>query len=173
MKRITLTFFMFISLLTTAQETPALKFFDKYSGQEGYTSIYITKYMFDFFEKVSNDDEDKEFHEITSKLNAIKILTLDSAINADKSVKFNSELSQNLPKSDYKQMMVVKDGKQTINFIIKEKSNKISEFLMIVYGDGDPVLIILEGDINLKNISKLSKTMDINGFKYLDKIDKK
>ncbi|NOZ34784.1 MAG: DUF4252 domain-containing protein [Chlorobi bacterium] len=173
MKHLTIAFFMLISIWTTAQETQAVKFFNKYSGQKGYTSVYITKYMFDLFAKISNDTEDKEFHEITSKLNAIKILTLDSALNAKNSIKFNKELLQNLPKSIYKQLMIVKDGKQTVNFLINKKNDKISEFLMIVYGEGDPVLIMLEGDINLKNIAKLSKTMDVNDFKYLEKIDKK
>ena len=164
---------LLMPILTMAQETPANKFFEKYSGLEGYTSVYITKYMFELFAKISNDDEEKEFDEITSKLTSIKILTIDSALNAKSNRKFDKELSSLLPKSDYKDLMIVKDGKQTVKFLIKEKAGKISEFLMIVYGEGDPVLIFLEGDIDLKKVSKLSKTMNVNGFEYLDNVDKK
>ena len=164
---------LLIPFLTMAQETPANNFFEKYSGTEGYTSVYITKYMFELFAKITNDEENKEFNEITSNLNSIKILTIDSALNVKNERKFDKELSSLLPKSDYKDLMIVKDGKQTVKFLINEKDGKISEFLMIVYGDGDPVLIFIEGDIDLKKISKLSKTMNVEGFEYLDNVDKK
>jgi hypothetical protein len=42
---------------------------------------------------------------------------------------------------------------------------------MIVTGQGNAVLMFLEGDIDLKSISKLSKSMKITGFEHLDKID--
>ena len=163
---------LLIPFLTMAQETPANKFFEKYSGQEGYTSVYITKYMFELFAKISNEDDDKEFKDVTSNLNSIKILTIDSALNTKNERKFDKELSSLLPRSTYKDLMIVKDGKQTVKFLINEKNDKISEFLMIVYGDSDPVLIFLEGDIDLKKVSKLSKTMNVNGFEYLDNVDK-
>jgi hypothetical protein len=44
---------------------------------------------------------------------------------------------------------------------------------MTVDGLASPVLIYLEGDINLKHISKLSKSMKIDGFEHLEKIDEK
>ena len=160
-------------MLTMAQETPANKLFEKHSGQEGYTSIYITKYMFELFKKVANDDDEKDFKDVTSKLTSIKILTIDSAFNAESDRSFNKELLASLPKATYKDLMVIKDGKQTVRFLINEKNNKISEFLMVVYGDGDPVLIFLEGDIDLKQVSKLSKTMNVKGFEYLKDVDKK
>lgn len=162
---------MLFSMMTMAQQTPANRFFDKYSGQEGYTSVYITQYMFDLFAKVANESEDKEFHEITSKLKAIKILTIDSALNAQQENAFEKALISALPPNQYKEMMIVKDGKETVKFLLNEKNGKISEFLMIVYGDSDAVLITLEGDIDLKKISKLSKTMNVDGFEHLEKIE--
>lgn len=169
MKSIILSAFMLISILTNAQQTPANKMFEKYSGQEGYTSIYITKYMFDLFSKVNTEEEDKEFKDVTSKLTAIKILTADNESNS----KFNDEFAEILKIPAYKEMMVIKDGKETIKFLIHEANNKISEFLMLVYGDDAPVLIFLEGDIVLKDLSKLSKTMNVNGFEHLDKVEEK
>ncbi len=174
MKKIILSVIMLVSLLTMAQETPANKFFESHSGKEGYSSVYITKYMFELFSKVSNNEEDKEFKEVTSKLKSIKILTVDSLTNINNQKTFEKELSSILRNSEYKEMMVIKDGAQTVKFIINEKNDKISEFLMMIYGgDKEPVLIFLEGDINLKKISKLSKTMNVDGFQYLDNIDKK
>ena len=44
---------------------------------------------------------------------------------------------------------------------------------MIVNGDHDFLLMTMTGDLDLKDISKLSKTMDIDGFEHLDKVDDK
>lgn len=164
---------LLIPFLAMTQETPANSFFEKHSGEDGYTSIYITKYMFELFSKISTDEDQKDFQEITSKLNSIKILNVDSSFYVNSKVKFEKELFSKLPKSIYKELMIIKDGGETIKFLINEKNNKISEFLMVVYGESEPVLIFLEGDINLKQISKLSKTMNVNGFEHLDKIKDK
>ena len=155
-----------------AQNSKLNDFFDKYSGQEGYTSVYITKYMFELFAKISDEKEDKEFKELTSKLNAIKILTADSTMEVRNGGKFQKELLQILPKSNYKDLMIIKEGKQDIRFLIREEKSKISELVMIITGQGEAVLIFLEGDIDLKNVSKLSKSMKIKGFEHLEKVDK-
>ncbi len=154
-----------------AQNSKLNDFFDKYSGQEGYTSVYITKYMFELFAKISDEQEDKEFKEMTSKLNAIKILVADSLKELRNGGKFQKELLQILPKTNYKDLMIVKEGRQNIRFLIREEKSKISELVMIVTGDDDPVLMFLEGDIDLKSISKMSKSMTIKGFEHLEKVD--
>ncbi len=146
-------------------QSPTNKLFDKYSGKEDYTSVYITKYMFDLFSKIADEKEDKEFKEATSKLDAIKILTKEEGSSTGA---FYKELLQAYKGSTYKELMVVKDGKEEIKFLINEKDNKISELVMIVGGNGEAVLIVLQGDINLKQISKLSKSMKIEGMEHLD-----
>ncbi|MBN2668548.1 MAG: DUF4252 domain-containing protein [Bacteroidales bacterium] len=170
MKTIIFIASLFIIQITSAQ-TPASILFEKHSGQEGFTSIYITHYMFDLFAKIANDEEDKEFHDITSKLKSIKILTVDSAFEGSHSNQFLKEIDA-LIKGQYNEMMIIKDGKETVKFLVYERNDKISEFLMYVYGESEPVLIFIEGEINLKDLSKLSKTMDVKGFEHLEDIDK-
>lgn len=173
MKRILFSSILILSLpiLTLAQSSQVEQIFDKYSGQEGYTSVHITKYMFDMFARIADDEEDKEFKEVTSNLTAIKILTLDSITNLNRKKSFYQELSESISEPNYKDLMIVKDGDEEIKFLIKEANDKISELVMIVGGNNDGVLISLMGDINLKQISKLSKSMDIKGFEHLDKVE--
>ena len=173
MKKIVIMLIVLLSpVWLLAQNSQLSNFFDKYSGQEGYTSVYITKYMFELFAKISDEQEDKEFKELTSNLNSIKILTADSLMEARNGGKFQKELLQILPKTNYKDLMIIKEGRQDIRFLIREEKSKITELVMIVTGEDDPVLIFLEGDINLKNISKMSKSMKIKGFEHLEKVDK-
>ena len=173
MKKVTIILItLAIPFMLIAQESQVEKIFDKYSGKEGYTSVYITKYMFNLFAKIANEDEDKEFKEITSKLDGMKILAVESDDNSTKSSDFYREIRGSFPEGEYKVLMLIKEGEEKIKFLIREDHGKISEFVMIIGGDGDAVLIVLQGDIDLEKISKLSKTMDIDGFEYLEKLDK-
>jgi len=69
--------------------------------------------------------------------------------------------------------MIVKDGKQEVIFKVREDGKKITEFVMVVKDASEPVLMFLLGDIDLKQISKMSKTMDIKGFEHLEKVEEK
>jgi hypothetical protein len=173
MRTITFILLLVLPVFSNAQETQLNSFFEKYSGKEGFTSVYITKYMFELFTKIDDKNKDKDLDNVISKLNSIKILTIDSATNIKTNLKFGKELLSILPKNIYKELMIVKDGGQTITFMIRENGPKISEFVMTIDGSASPVLIFLEGDIDLNHISKLSKSMKINGFEHLEKIDEK
>ncbi len=49
---------------------------------------------------------------------------------------------------------------------------EIRELLLIAGGKDSNVLISIQGLINLKTISKLSKSMKVEGLEHLDQIDK-
>ena len=162
-----------LSIAAMAQTNAVDRLFDKYADKDGYTSVLVTKYMFQLFEKVASDKDDKDFKEITRKLTGIKILTIDSAVNVKRGHSFYKEIISSLPTSEYKDLMVIKEKGQEVKFMIREDNGKISELLMVAGGD-DAVLIALQGDIDLKQVSKLSKSMNIKGFERLDKVhDKK
>ncbi len=148
------------------------KLFDKYSGAEGYTSVYISKYMFDMFR--SNDatvKSDENMNEVISKLDCIKILVTDDDPATPAPVNLYQEIMKVIPSSPYKEIMVVKEKDQNIKFYAKEdKNRKIAELLMVIGGKDENVLISIQGDIDMKNISKLSKSMNIEGMENLEKM---
>ncbi|MFH1319539.1 MAG: DUF4252 domain-containing protein [Bacteroidota bacterium] len=161
-----------VPFLIQAQTTPMDALFDKYSGEEGYTSVYISKYMFELFAKIVDEEEDKEFKEVVGGLNSIKILATDEKAGAKQNKEFYKEILNSLSEIDYKELMIVKDGAEEVKFLIHEKDGKISGLVMVVGGEDESVLISMDGNIDLKNISKLSKSMNISGMEHLDKIEK-
>ena len=88
MKKIVFLLILALPILSYAQESQLNTFFEKYSGKDGYTSVYITKYMFELFKKIDNTQKDKEFNEAVTRLKSIKILTIDSATNVFTNFKF-------------------------------------------------------------------------------------
>jgi hypothetical protein len=151
------------------------KLYDKYSGAEGYTSVYISKYMFDMFRnnETSTGSQEDDMEQLISKLNCIKILVTDDDPATKAPVNLYQEIMKLLPTSSYKEVMVVKEKDQDIKFYAKEEKNKVVELLLVLGGKDENVLISIQGDIDMKNISKLAKSMNIEGMENLEKIDKK
>jgi hypothetical protein len=149
------------------------KLYDKYSGAEGYTSVYISKYMFDMFRNNETDvKNDEDMEQVISKLNCIKILVTDDDPATTTPVNLYQEIMKVIPSSPYKEIMVVKEKDQDVKFYVKEEKNRVTELLLVVGGKNESVLISIQGDIDMKNISKLAKSMDIEGMENLEKIEK-
>jgi hypothetical protein len=147
------------------------KLFDKYSGTEGYTTVYISKYMFDMFR--NNDADPKaqdDFQQVISKLDCIKILATDDDPNTPAPVNLYQEIMKQFPSPAYKEVMVVKDNGQDVKFYAREVKDKVAELLVVVGGKDGNVLISIQGDIDMKNISKLGSAMHIEGMENLKKV---
>jgi hypothetical protein len=148
--------------------------FDKYSGVQGFTTVYISKYMFDMFRSNETDVKSGEdMEQIISKLNCIKILVTDDDPATPTPVNIYQEIMKVLPSSPYKEIMVVKEKDQDVKFYVKEEKNKVAELLLVVGGKDENVLISIQGDIDMKNISKLAKSMNIEGMENLEKMKNK
>ena len=166
MKRIILSGVVIIfTLMVFGQKSAVDKVFDKYSGKDGYTTVYISSFMFKMLSQLDVDDpEYNEFKKATSGINSIKILTQDGS----NSEAFGKELLEMLPRDEYQEMMVVKDSEEEVLFLAREEGGKISEFLLIVSGGGEDVLIAIQGDIDLESISSIASGLDMPGLENLE-----
>ena len=167
MKKITVAILLiFTSTLLMGQKSPVDRLFEKYSGKEGYTSVYISKYMFSLFSSINPDD--KELNQAVSGLSSIKILATEATV---KGINFHNEIMKELPSKDYKELMVIREKDQDLKFLVKDVGGKIVELLLIIGGKDNALICIQGEDINLKNISNLSKSMQIEGLENLEKIN--
>jgi hypothetical protein len=151
------------------QTSPVDKLFDRYSEKDGFTTVYITQYMFSMFKDVHTDD--KEFDNLVKNLKSIRILTIDKE-NPPKGINFYTEIMRDLPVKDYKELMIIKEKGLDVKFLVKDLNGKISE-LLLVAGGKENTLISIQGNIDLKSIAKLSKSMKIQGIEQLDKMQQK
>ncbi len=166
MKRIILGgMLMIFTLSAFGQKSAVDKVFDKYSGKEGYTTVYISSFMFNLMSSLDSDDPNyDEFKKATAGITAIKILTQEDG----NSEAFGKELIAMLPRSEYKEMMVVKDQDEEVLFLAREEGGKITEFLLIVSGGGEDALIAIQGEIDMESISKIASGLDMPGLENLE-----
>jgi len=159
---------IFASISANAQNDAISKFFEKYQDDDDFTQVSITSRMFGLFTDMEvNNEEDQEVLDAISKITGLKILVKDDARDGKALYK---EAFAKLPKAEFDELMSIKDGDTDMKFMIKEKGNIISELLMIGGGDREFYIMSIVGDIDLKQISKLSSKMNIDGLQNLDKL---
>ncbi len=173
MKKLVLILIMALPLYSWAQASELNKLFDKYSGQKGFTSLHITRHLFELFKQVETAQQGKEFAEAVTTLRSIKLLVADSSTHVAMNRRLVRDILTSLPRDKYTELMVFQqNGRETITVLIREDGAVIREFLMTIDSPKEAVLIFLEGNIDLEKISKLSRTMNIQGFEHLETIDK-
>ena len=167
--------------------------FDKFEDMDGVTSVIVNQKMFKMLMDLqiqTDDPEAQEMIDMVGKITGLKVLTTgDDKISAEMNSTFNSYLKS----SNLQELMRIKDGDQTVKFYVKEgkDDNHVKELLMFVNGlkevtkgqditingkkrEIETVVLSLTGDIDLRQISKLTNKMNVPGGDQLKKVgDKK
>ncbi len=144
------------------------KFFSKYQNDESFNQVNISSKMFGLITNMEVESaEDKEIVDAISKLKGLKILAKEDARNARELYK---EAFALIPK-DYEELMTVRDQDKDMKFMIKENGGKISELLMVMGGNSEFMVMSLFGEIDLKQVSRIGKKMDVKGLENLHRMD--
>ena len=139
-----------------AQNSAVEKLFNKYKGKEGVTTVQISPELFQMVKAM--EIEEIEEHDIPlDKITSVKILTIEDEEGYE-NVNFYNEIKNDLNVNDFKEVMTVDDGGETVRMWMKVNENTLSEFLLIVGGD-DNVLIYITGDFNMKDLEGLAESM--------------
>lgn len=155
--------------LSASAQDAISRFFEKYADDDSFTQVNITSRMFGLFTDLEvEDEEDQEVMEAISKLKGLKILAKDT--NAD-GKRMYKEAFKMLPTSEFDELMSIRDEDQDMKFMIKESNGKISELVMIMGGTNEFFILTLFGEIDLKQVARLSKAMDIDGLEGLEMLD--
>ncbi|MGK0387282.1 MAG: hypothetical protein ACI94Y_000006 [Maribacter sp.] len=156
---------MIFTVMSFAQDDAISKYFEKYMDDEDFSVVYISGKMFSMFADV--DDDDDEAKEAMKGIKGLRILSTEKKGNA-----LYNEAIKKFNVSEYEELMKIRDGKENVNFYIKEEGDVVKELLLIVGGEAaDFVMLSFVGEINLKQISELSDSMDIDGLEHLDKVN--
>ncbi|MDF0716252.1 DUF4252 domain-containing protein [Muricauda sp. 334s03] len=146
--------------------------FDKFEDLDDVTTVIVNKSMFNLLAKMdieTDDPEAQEFISIVNSLKSLKVFTTESKKIGDD---MKSSVDSYLRSSKMEELMRIKDKDANVKFYIKEgrDADHVSELLMFVTGmkeveaNGhkfETVILSLTGDIDLNNISSLTKKMNL------------
>ncbi|WP_369993981.1 DUF4252 domain-containing protein [Winogradskyella sp.] len=183
-------------IITALLLVPVLSFgqgvFDKFEDNGEVTSFVITQKMFRMLASIDidmDDPEDQQFMEMIKKITGLKVFTTgDDKVSED----MKSTVASYLKSSQLEELMRFKDGDQTIKFYVREgkDENHVKELLMFMTGfkeimegqnieingekrEFETLILSLTGDIDLRQISKITSKMDIPGGEQLEKAGEK
>ena len=162
--------------------------FDKFEDNEQVASIILNQKMFKMLATMGMDLDDPEakgYVDMADNVTGFKVFTTgDAKVSAD----MNATVAKYLKSSSLEELMRIKDGDQTVKFFVKEgkDENHVKELLMVITGlsemtkdqnieingkkrDFETVVMTLTGDIDLRQISKLTNQMNIPGGDQLKK----
>jgi hypothetical protein len=146
------------------------KFFSKYQADESFTQVNVSSKMFGLFTNMEADSpEDKEVLEAISKLKGLRLLHKENTSDARALYK---EAFTLIPVKEFEELMSVRNKDNDMKFYIKESGGKISELVMIMGGASDFMVMSLFGDIDLKQVSRIGKKMNVQGLENLQNLDK-
>lgn len=175
MKKSAITIFLLLVGLTfnaMAQISPADKLFEQYNGQDGFTTVHITKELFNMMSQiqVEGDEEAQEVLKAAEGLEHIRILMCDKKENSKDFKAFRSQLQKSMNLDGYVELMVVKEQEEEVNFVVRKEGKMIKELLMLIDNEDEAGFISIIGDIDMKTIGNITKGMQIKGMENLDKI---
>lgn len=166
-------------------------FFNKYESMKGVTSGVISQKMFKMIATIDvnlDDPEAQGYLDMVKKIESIKVLsTGDDNISSS----LAADTEKYISSSRLDELMRFKDGNQTVKFYVKEgrDENHVKELLMYISGlkeltkdskleingekrDVETILISIVGDVDLREISKITSKMNIPGGEHLEKAGK-
>lgn len=170
MKTIAFYLVMLVFALPCAAQNKSIEdIFSKFEGKNGVTSVNISKDLMNMAAQM--DSNDNKAKALFGQISGVKILAFEKA-TPDEKVSFENMVKA-LSLSDYKELMVVKEKENSVRMLSKENQGKISEFLLLVTGGNEPVLVSITGNIDPKELGKLSSYMKMDGFQHLAKLNHK
>lgn len=154
--------------------------FDSYEDEDDVTSIVVTKNMFKLLSKIeieSDDPEVRAYMEMVNNLDNIKVfITENESIRA----RMRADIKKYVSSSNgLEELMRINNDGKNIKFYSRQgkDENHVSELLMFLDGKMDgkegAVIMSITGNIDLKQISKLTKELNVPGSDELKNVEKK
>jgi len=169
MKKVfTLLLVALFPLLALAQNSAIDKVFRKYGDRDGFTVVTISKGL---LKMVANMDDDHESRDFLSRVHQIKILATEDN-NSD--INLYDEVLSDLDKKDYEELMTAKSNGEEVLILAKKDGDILEELIILVGGKDDNALVYISGKMNMKDLSRLSSSVNIkgSGLEHLKDVDK-
>lgn len=139
-----------------AQNSAVEKLFQKYGGQKGFTTVTINSGLLKMAAQMSEDDENLD---VLNSITGLKILAQEDGVASN----FYNEVMGDLKKDSYEELMTVNSDEEDVIFLVKKSGERISEFLLVVGGEDENVLVYISGDLHMKDLAKLGKSINMDG----------
>jgi len=173
MKKITLILIaVFLCNIGFSQNNAVTKHFSTYQKSKDFTKVSVTSKMFSLFADIDTEDPDQqELIEAMSKIKGIKAVVNEKAEN---SAELYANAIQTISgDSNYEELMSIEDASENVMFMVHDNGGVINELLMIIGGEKQFMVMSLFGEIDLSQMARLSRVLNIQGMEQFKALEKK
>ena len=125
-------------------------YFDKYADMEGVTSVYVSKTMFKFIQRLPIESDDVDMSGIIKKLDGLYILTTEEPQIMEALRKETAFINK---KEGYEELMRVKEDGEKVTIYMKEMKNARTEYVLIMDStDEEFVVMIFSGTMQPEDV---------------------
>ena len=148
--------------------------FDKFEDIEGVTSVIVSQKAFSLMSTIGAESDD-EYINLIKNINSLRVFATESSAVA---AQMKAEAEKYLDKANLEELMRINDEGSNVKIYIKEGSSEdyVKELFMFVSETNinkndasETVIISLLGNIDLKQIAKLTEKMNLPGGEHLEK----
>lgn len=162
---ITLLALVFIAPLVQSQESVTEKLFEKYKGEEGFTTVHITKELFGMIAQMNfegeNAEEMNEMKDAMANLQFIRVVMFEDGDENNKTFKNFKEDLKDFDLDGFAELMVVSEKDENVRFVARQDGNIFKEFLILIDSKDEAGFVSIFGDMDMETISKVSQTMGL------------
>ncbi len=164
---ISLAVALFFAIASNAQD------FTKYESLEGVTSIKINKAMFKLMSKLNLDVEEKEAQEMINMIQNLEGIQVLTSSNATHKKSMASDAKKFITSNKLDELMKVNEGNKTVEFYIRDKPNSslVEQLFMHINDEGETVIIIINGSIDMSKIGALVNQFNLPGGNELQRVN--
>jgi len=153
---------LLISGYTYAQD------FSKYENLPGVSTVVINKNMFKLMSQLDLDSEDEEIQQYVDLINNMREIKIFKTDKEDIRRDLAQDANNYAKNNKLEELMRVQEDGKKISFMYKpgSKDEEIEQLFMMVDGmdsENETIVIVINGLINLKQVSRLAKDLDVPG----------
>lgn len=167
MKKIAISMVMMAVAVVSFGQNAIDKHFSDFESNEEFTKLNATSKMFEMTMGLESDDPDEQaLLDALGKIEGLTLLAMEETEDA-KSM-FDDATSR--PGNDYEILMTVDDKDGHAVFYVREARGVIAELLVIAHGNQEFGIATLWGEIDLKQVKKLTDAFSVAGMEKFDEV---
>lgn len=162
------TLLLFVSATVAFGQSAIDRYYGAYRDDNAFTHVSFSSKMFELFTHIEGaTPEEQEVLAAIAKLKGMQMIV--GPDRTDAQAEYQAALR--LPDGEFEELMVVRQEGEEFSFMIREENGVISELLMVGYQQQEFFVMSIFGDIDLKQMRKLARALDIDGMQHLEKIE--
>jgi len=169
--KLTLTLLLGMALASPlfAQDDAIARHFGSWLQDDRYATVYVSARMFEAMAERDDKTMDDNLRQMIRNLRGLRVLTQQGA---DGSAAYRSA-GEKLQAARFEELMVLKEKGEQVRFFTQGGSGqKVGELVMVVSGPKRFLMLSMVGDIDLTQVSRLSKSLNVQGADLLERVKK-